>query len=194
VISDLIERAAAALAAGELVVVPTDTVYGLAALPTDRDAIERIYAAKGRPEAKPIPVLGASLADLESVVTFDESARNLGERHWPGPLTLVLARAAGFTADLGGTGAKGVAVRVPNCAPALSLLKRTGPLAVTSANRSGEAPATTVKEARSALGEWVSVFIDGGRCAGEPSTVISLVGEPRILRDGPIAISGRLGI
>jgi L-threonylcarbamoyladenylate synthase len=192
--SSEIEAAAVALRAGKLVVLPTDTVYGLGALPNVHAAIERIYLAKGRPESKPIPVLGASLDDLRSVAVFGERPRALADRHWPGPLTLVLPRAEGFTADLGGDQPEGVAVRVPACDPALALLRQVGPLAVTSANRSGEAPATTVAEARAVLDEWADAFIDGGRCDGEPSTVISLLGEPTVLRPGPVSLSLRLGI
>jgi L-threonylcarbamoyladenylate synthase len=188
VTSDEIERAAAALRDGKLVVLPTDTVYGIGALPGTSDAIKMIYRAKGRPATKPIAVLGASIGDLRRVAAFDDRARSLAEQHWPGPLTLVLPRAPGFSADLGGGGSQGVAVRVPASKPALELLGLAGPTAVTSANRSGEAPAQTVEQARAELGEWVDVFVDGGLCAGEPSTVISLLGELEVLRPGPISI------
>jgi L-threonylcarbamoyladenylate synthase len=185
VTSDL-DRAVAALEAGAIVVIPTDTVYGVAALPRVSGAIEAIFTAKGRPTDKPLPVLGASAADLATVVDFDERAHDLVRRFWPGPLTLVLPRARGFDVDLGGTGSAGVGVRVPAHDRALDLLARTGPLAVTSANKSGDAPATTVEEARRALGDAVEVAIDGGQCSGSPSTVLSLVDASQIVRSGPL--------
>jgi L-threonylcarbamoyladenylate synthase len=181
-----LDRAVAALESGSIVVVPTDTVYGIAALPRIARAIEAIFEAKGRPEDKPLPVLGASVADLAAIVEFDDRAQKLARRFWPGPLTLVLPRAPGFEADLGGTGATSVGVRVPAFDLALTLLGRTGPLAVTSANKSGEAPATTAEAARRALGDAVEVVIDGGRRGGVPSTVLSLVDEPAIIRRGPL--------
>ena len=181
------ERAEEALRAGRLVVIPTDTVYGVAALP---GVAEDLFAAKGRPEDKAIPVLGARAADLESIAEFDERATRIAARFWPGPLTLVLPRAPGFTVDLGGIDAETVAVRVPAHDVALELLDRSGPLAVTSANRSGEPAATTVHHARAALGDAVAVYVDAGECGGAPSTVASLVGELRLLRPGPVDEEG----
>jgi L-threonylcarbamoyladenylate synthase len=185
-VADAIELAAAALREGRLVVLPTDTVYGIGAMPAAPEAIAAMYSAKGRPLAKPIPVLAAAPGHLAGVVVVDDRVAALGERFWPGPLTLVLERAPGFTADLGGAGARGVAVRVPGHDLALMLLERAGPLAVSSANSSGEAPATTVEAARDALGDRVAVYLDGGRCDGRPSTVLSLIGPPRVLRPGPV--------
>ena len=184
-----LEEALAALGAGQAIVLPTDTVYGVGALPDRPAAIAAIFAAKGRPEDKALPVLGADLAALEAVGTFDDSAALLAQRFWPGPLTLVLRRAPGFTYDLGGTDAATIAVRVPAYAPTLDLLRASGPLAVTSANRSGEAPAATVDDARTALGHAIGVFIDGGRVGGAPSTVVSLVEEPVVLRQGALSAS-----
>ena len=181
-----LEEAAAALERGELVVIPTDTVYGLAAHLGHPDAIAAIFEAKGRPPEKPIPVLGASLAQLSGVASFDERARKLAARFWPGPLTLILPRADGFTTDLGGNETRTVGVRVPKEPRVLELLGMTGPLAVTSANRSGEAEATSLEEARTALGDSVAAYVDGGRCVGTPSTIVYLAGERRLLREGLI--------
>jgi L-threonylcarbamoyladenylate synthase len=181
-----VEEAVAALRAGALVVIPTDTVYGVAALPRSPGGIAALFAAKGRPESKPVPVLGAGKQDLYSVGALDPRAEALADRFWPGPLTLVIPRAPGFDVDLGGGDQDTVAVRVPASEVARALLAASGPLAVTSANRSGEAPATTVAEARAALGDAVSVFLDGGPCGGEASTVLSAVGEPQVLREGPV--------
>jgi tRNA threonylcarbamoyl adenosine modification protein (Sua5/YciO/YrdC/YwlC family) len=168
------------------VVLPTDTVYGIGALPRLPRAIDSVFRAKGRPEDKPLPVLGASAIDLAAVVEFDERAHDIAGRFWPGPLTLVLPRSQEFEVDLGGVAGAGVGVRVPACELALDLLGRVGPLAVTSANRSGEEPATTADEARRALSDAVEVVLDGGKRAGVPSTVLSLVDEPKIIRRGPL--------
>lgn len=180
-----LEAARAALGAGALAVIPTDTVYGLAADPAIPGAVDGIFRVKQRSRSRPIPVLGADRRQLESVVVFDERADRLAERFWPGPLTLILPRAPGFVADLGGDG-RSVAVRVPKEPRAIQLLKETGPLAVTSANRSGEPPVPTIDDARATFGNDVAVYLDGGRCAGIPSTLVFLAGERRVLREGKI--------
>jgi L-threonylcarbamoyladenylate synthase len=201
---DEIRRAREELDAGRLVVIPTDTVYGIAARPDDPAAIAAVFAVKERPSDKPLPILAATPSDLDQIALLGDLARRAA-RHWPGPLTLVVPRAPGFDLDLGGApgggaesrggraesrggGAEsqGVAVRVPACEVALELLRASGPLAVTSANLSGDRPATTVSEARAALGAKVRAYLDGGVCAGRPSTVVSLVGDIELLRAGPI--------
>lgn len=182
-----IERALRALDAGEPIVIPTDTVYGLAVRPELSEAVKRIFEVKERPDERALPVLGADRRMLEKVVRFDDTARRLTEAFWPGPLTLVLPRADGFDHLLGGTDDGTVAVRVPALTPTLELLARTGPLAVTSANRSGAPPAVTVEEARAALGDQIEVFIDGGRVGGAPSTVIGLMPEPVVFREGALS-------
>lgn len=180
-------EAVQALDRGDVIVMPTDTVYGLAARPDIAGAVEAIFAIKRRADDQPLPVLGADLTALGGVVRFDERARALGRRFWPGPLTLVLPRADSFPFDLGDDCSDTVAVRIPALEPALELLTATGPLAVTSANRSGAPPATTAEEARAALGDEVDVFIDAGRVGGAPSTVLDLVGGERILRQGALS-------
>jgi tRNA threonylcarbamoyl adenosine modification protein (Sua5/YciO/YrdC/YwlC family) len=182
----VVDEAIIALRMGKLVVIPTDTVYGVAARPEMPDAVASLFGAKGRPEDKAIPVLGASLVDLEKVVVFNDAARKLAARYWPGPVTVILPRADGFAADLGGSRKETIAVRVPKEPRAIELLRRTGPLAVTSANPSGATEATTVAEARAALGSSVAVYIDGGRCSALPSTIVFLAGERRVLRAGAI--------
>lgn len=181
-----LEETADVLLSGGLAVIPTDTVYGVAAHLDRPDAIASIFAVKGRPPEKPLPVLGASVAQLAAVADFDDRARKLAARFWPGPLTMILPRAEGFATDLGGDETRTVGVRVPKEPRTLELLTSVGPLAVTSANRSGDAEATTIEQARAALGDGVSAYLDGGRCVGAPSTIVFLVGERRLLREGPI--------
>jgi tRNA threonylcarbamoyl adenosine modification protein (Sua5/YciO/YrdC/YwlC family) len=179
---------AAALRHGAVAILPTDTVYGVGALP---DEARRVFELKRRPLEKALPVLGADVDDLRRVGELDDVALALAERAWPGPLTLVVPRAAGFTADLGGTDAGTVAVRVPQHPLALEVLRLTGPLAVTSANISGEAPATTCAAAREL---WPGTpCLDGGVCDGRPSTVVTVVGEPKVLREGELPAREVLG-
>ena len=181
-----LDAALHALETEDLVVIPTDTVYGIAAALTPA-AIGKVFAVKGRPRDKPLPVLGASLVQLERVSAVDDRARRLAEAYWPGPLTLVLPRSSGFEVDLGRSGDASVAIRVPDHPLARMVLERWGPLAVTSANLSGKAPATTVDEARAWLGDRVTTYLDGGRCeTTEPSTVLSLTDGPDLVRAGPI--------
>ena len=183
----MLERAVEELQGGSVVVVPTDTVYGLAALPEDPAAVQWVFELKRRPDHKSLPVLAADPRALETVVEIGPSARALAERFWPGPLTLVLPRATGFDHDLGAGSASTVAVRVPAHEVALSLLELTGPLAVTSANLSGEPPATTTQEARAAFGDAIPLYLEGGTCSGGASTVVSFDEGLSILRPGPIS-------
>ena len=185
--SDEFEAASAAVRRGRLVVLPTDTIYGIGALPRSHGGVAGLFEAKGRPMDNPIPVLAANAEDLHDVVVFDERARAIAAVLWPGPLSLVLPRRPDWPYDLGGN-EETIAVRVTRNDVARQLLERTGPLAVTSANLSGEPPATTVEEARSALGERVAVYLDGGPCSDEPSSVVSLVGEVRLLREGSVSL------
>ncbi|MDP9234070.1 MAG: L-threonylcarbamoyladenylate synthase [Actinomycetota bacterium] len=184
-----IDDALEALRAGRPIVMPTDTVYGIAALFDAPGAVAAVFAAKNRPFDRPLPVLGDGVAALRKVATFDARAEALAERFWPGPLTVVLPRAAGFDVDLGGDATDSVAVRVPRHDIALELLRRSGPLAVSSANRSDEAPALTLDGARDALGGTVACYVDGGRLSGRPSTIVSLMGELSPIRDGEVAFA-----
>jgi L-threonylcarbamoyladenylate synthase len=176
-----------ALEAGRAVVVPTDTVYGVAIMPGIPGAVHELFRIKGRPENRPVALLGTSARSFAGMAVFDDRARRLAERFWPGPLTMVLPRAPGFDLSLGSGRADGVGVRVPDCDVALDLLGLAGPLAVTSANKSGQPPATTVEDARASLGDEVDVFVHGGTCSGAPSTVVSIRREVHIVRSGPIA-------
>lgn len=183
-----VHNAVDVLRAGGVVVLPTDTVYGLAAEVNHPEAIGRLFEIKGRPRDKALPVLAATLEDVRKVAVLSDVAIRAAADFWPGSLTLVLRRAPGFAVDLGGPRDSTVAVRIPDCAVTLRILEQTGPLAVTSANRSGLPPALDAKQARSAVGDVVDAIVDAGASRGTPSTVISLVGEPRVLRAG--ALSG----
>ena len=175
-----------ALLSGEVVVMPTDTVYGLACLPSLSSAVSRVFDLKGRPEDKGLPILGANSEILADVAAFDGRSVDLARRFWPGPLTLVLPRADGFTYFLGEDSSASVAVRVPQDEVALELLSAAGPLAVTSANLSGHPPATTVEEAEAIFGSDVSAYVDGGESRGVPSTIVSLLGDLVVLREGGV--------
>jgi len=187
-----VRAAAAALADGEVVAVPTDTVYGLAVDPTQPEAVHRLFALKGRPSDVPLPVLVASSEQVGVVAgELGPAARSLGERYWPGPLTLVVPRRPGFTVDLGGpASARGtVGVRRPDQPVVVALCELLGPLAVTSANRHGAAPATTAEEVVEAFAgaDQPTVVLDGGVCRGVPSTVVECRGPAsRCLREGAL--------
>jgi len=181
-----LEAARRALEAGDAVVFPTDTVYGLGARP---DAARRLFEIKGRPRDLTLPVLAAGVADARGVARFDGRAEALAASFWPGGLTIVLPRAASSAGWDLGEQRETVGVRVPDSEVARSLLSMTGPLAVTSANPSGEPTPATCEEVRAALGEGVAVYVCAGAApGGTPSTVVDLSGEPRILRAGPIPI------
>ncbi|MDQ3879208.1 MAG: L-threonylcarbamoyladenylate synthase [Actinomycetota bacterium] len=184
--SKIIDAALAALDDRRCIVMPTDTVYGIAARPEHPEAIALVFALKGRPDDKPLPVLGGGIADLTRIARFDDRALRVASRWWPGPLTLVLPRASGFEHDLGGGPDASVAVRIPSHPLARELLDASGPLAVTSANRSGEEPAADVSSAREIFGDEIPVYLDGGAAHGRASTVLDLTDVPRVLRVGAI--------
>jgi len=185
-----IVEAATSVRKGDLVVMPTDTVYGLAADAFSPPAVAGLLAAKGRGRQMPPPVLvGTVRAATALVEGLNEFGKDLIEEFWPGGLTLVLRANRNLLWDLGDT--KGtVAVRMPLNELALDLLKETGPLAVSSANRSGAPPATTAAAAEEQLGDAVAVYLDGGPCPGDvPSTIVDLTGPiPRLLRPGVISV------
>lgn len=179
-----VEEAAGAIERGAIAIIPTDTVYGIGARP---EVATAIFELKGRSRDKALPVLGSDAGRLGGIAELDGDARALAEKHWPGPLTLVVRRKTAFTADLGGTNPHTIAVRVPAHPVARDLLERTGPLAVTSANVSGEPPATTYEQACALAHELIC--LDGGTCDGVPSTVLSLVGAPAVLRRGSLDLT-----
>lgn len=183
-----IAAAADALAAGELVVIPTDTVYGLAAHVGHPSAIEKIFTVKRRGRDVAIPVLVESLEEAEVIAQLDDRSRLIGNHFWPGSLTIVVPRKDSFQADLGGDG-RSVGLRVPNDDFCLRLIRRTGPLAATSANPSGEGTPLGAATIVEIFGDDVAVYVDGGARGGNPSTVVSLVNGPELLREGSVGWS-----
>lgn len=187
---DAIATAVELLQRGGIVAMPTDTVYGIGALLTDAAAIERLYAVKGREHTKSIAVLLAGAEQLPQVTQGASSAAlRLAARFWPGALTLVVPRLASLPSVLSQTDTVGV--RVPNHPLALQLLTASGPLAVTSANLSGQPDALTAQDVLGQLDGRIDLVLDGGPTPGAvPSTVVDTIASPpRILRAGPISES-----
>jgi L-threonylcarbamoyladenylate synthase len=187
---DGLVAAVSAVQEGQLVVLPTDTVYGVGADAFNPVAVAALLAAKGRGRNMPPPVLVGSVraaaALTESLGAFGQ---DLIDEFWPGPLTLVFRASSTLLWDLGDTVGT-VAVRMPLHPVALDLLRRTGPMAVSSANRHSLPAATTAEEAETQLGDAVAVYLDGGPCADNvPSTILDLTGTvPRMLRAGALSV------
>lgn len=187
---DGIAAAALAVQRGRLVVLPTDTVYGVGADAFDHKAVRRLLAAKGRGRDMPPPVLVSAPTTLDALaVGVPAAARTLVEALWPGPLTVVCKQQPSLQWDLGDTRGT-VAVRMPDHEVALELLERTGPLAVSSANLTGREAATDADRAEEMLGESVEVLLDGGPTPGSvPSTIVDCTGDSvRVLRLGAVPV------
>jgi tRNA threonylcarbamoyl adenosine modification protein (Sua5/YciO/YrdC/YwlC family) len=182
-----LEPVIAALGAGGVVGVPTDTVYGIACRPDDPAALARVYALKRRPEEMEVGLLAATAAQLEPLVVMPVSARRLAAAFWPGGLSLVLAATPGSGLAVPRSGTT-LMVRVPGHALLRELLGRTGPLAVTSANRHGEPACTTAAEVAERLAGELDAVLDGGPGDGRGSTIIDCTEDPpRVLRAGPVS-------
>ncbi len=182
-----------ALAKGELVVMPTDTVYGVAADAFIPEAVAKLLAAKGRGRQSPPPVLMPNAATIDALANaVPDKVRELTAKFWPGGLTIILDAQPSLAWDLGETEGT-VALRVPAHPLALELLAETGPLAVSSANLTGEPAATTAEGALEQLGARVQVYLDGGPSGSTASTIIDATalargsGRVRILRDGAVS-------
>jgi len=178
--------ARAAISRGELVVLPTDTVYGVAADAFSPAAVQRLLDAKGRTRQSPPPVLIPNIQNLDALAqSVPDAVRTLVDVFWPGALTIILPAASSLAWDLGDT--KGtVALRMPANSLALELLAETGPLAVSSANLTGEPAATLAVEAQRMLGDSVTVYLDGGRGGTVASTIVDATGL--VLPDGILTI------
>jgi len=185
-----LDDAIAALRAGELVVFPTETFYGVAADAYSRVALERLVRLKGRDASKPIALIAA-----DSQMAFalgsrvPQAARKLAEAFWPGPLTLVIPARDGLAGEL--VGADGVGVRVSSHPIARELSRGLGrPITATSANLAGQPPATSLSDARAALGGKVKVFVEGGLAHAGPASTVLMVprsGRCRVIREGVIS-------
>ena len=182
-----IDAAAKALVAGQIVGIPTDTVYGLAADVLHTDAADRLFTVKRRPRKLDLPVLVADIEQALGLATgVPDTARTLMERWWPGALTIVVPRRPDLGVDLGDDEAT-IGLRCPDHPIPVALCRAVGPLATTSANLHGDDTATTAAEVRAAFGDAVAIVLDGGTCAGSPSTVVDCTGhEVKLLRDGRI--------
>ncbi len=186
---DGLAAAALAIRRGELVVMPTDTVYGVGCDAFDPDAVTRLLDAKRRGRDMPIPVLISAVTTLDALTNaVPEWARVLVDKFWPGPLTLVCMQQASLQWDLGDSRGT-VAVRMPESDVTLELIQRTGPLAVSSANTSGSPPATNAELATEMLGDFVEVVLDAGETSGDQaSTIVDCTGDrPHVLREGVLS-------
>ena len=183
--SQQLDDAVALLAAGGVAAVATDTVFGLVCDPCNADAVEQVYALKNRPEGLELTLLLARATDATDLVSWTPEANRLAEHLWPGPLSVVLP--VGTRRLVIPRRGETLSLRVPDHPTLRRLLRETGPLASTSANRHGTAPATSADSVREQFGDEVPVVLDGGHASGVASTIIDCsVTPPRVLREGPI--------
>ncbi|MBM3694602.1 MAG: threonylcarbamoyl-AMP synthase [Actinobacteria bacterium] len=184
-------QAVAALRKGAVVGLPTDTVYGLGADPFSAEAVASLFALKGRPAVKPIPILTASVEHAARLGVIEGAALEAARAYWPGALTVVVPRVPGLPEWVGDPEGDSVGIRVPDHPAALALLTASGPLAVTSANRSGEVPAVDAAGARAMFGARVAAYLPGPGGGLAPSTVVDFTGPaPRVVRSGPVVWGG----
>lgn len=185
----MIEEALAAILTGQVVGVPTDTVYGLGVDPFNPEAVARLFDLKGRPEHKPVGVLVATLDQALEIGDLPSPAVELARLHWPGALTLVVTPKVIMADWVGDQQRRTIGIRVPDHDLARELLTSSGPLAVTSANLSGGSETMDDRQARDIFGDGVAVYLEGVAPGGEASTVIDVTGsEPTVIREGPIDI------
>lgn len=185
----MIAAAVEAVGAAKVVGLPTDTVYGVGADPLSEVAVNRLYELKGRPKNRPVGLLVASEEQAMSIGVIDGEVAELAHLHWPGALTLVVTPKVVLADWVGDKVLRTVGIRVPDHPTALDLLSQTGPLAVTSANRSGSPETMNDAEAREVFGDEVAVYLSGVSPGGEASTVVDATGRRLVvLRPGPVAI------
>lgn len=185
----MIDDAVAAVFAGEVVGLPTDTVYGVGVDPFNPDAVERLFELKGRPAHKPVGVLVATVDQAKEIGQLTEGAAALAGEHWPGALTLIVTPKVVLSDWVGDRQRHTVGLRVPDHPLARELIESAGPLAVTSANRSGGEETMNDREARDVFGDRVAVYLEGNAPGGQASTVVDATGpELTVLRKGPVDI------
>ena len=184
---DSVTRCALLIKSGEILVFPTDTIYGIGCDPYNDRAVERIFAIKGRDEKKPLPVLAYSTADAEKIVSLGDAGRVLAKKYWPGVLTIVAPIADKKISRRVTAAGSSLAVRVPANECVLSLLKRCKYLVGTSANPSGEGPGKSAQEVLNSSLKGYDALLDGGPVEkGIESTIVDITARPKVLREGTI--------
>jgi len=184
---EAVARCALLIKSGEILVFPTDTIYGIGCDPYNDRAVERIFAIKGRDEKKPLPVLAYSTADVEKIVSLGDAGRVLAKKYWPGVLTIVAPIADKKISRRVTAAGSSLAVRVPANECVLSLLKRCKYLVGTSANPSGEGPGKSAQEVLNSSLKGYDALLDGGPVEnGIESTIVDITGRPKVLREGTI--------
>lgn len=184
-----IEAAVETVRAGLVVGLPTDTVYGIGVDPLNESAVARLFALKGRPEHKPVGLLVGTIDQARMIAEIKGEAEELAVAHWPGALTLVVTPRVILANWVGDAQQRTVGIRVPDHPVALELLEACGPLAVTSANRSGGVEARDDGDARAIFGDEVAFYLPGFAPGGEASTVVDATGAHlTVLRQGPITL------
>lgn len=185
----MIEAAVAAIRDGQIVGMPTDTVYGVGVDPQNPEAVELLFDLKGRPAGKPVGLLAATTEQVSEIAVLEGRGRELARLHWPGALTLVVQPKVVMADWVGETQTRTIGVRVPDHPVAREFLRATGPLAVTSANRSGGDETLDAEAARDLFGDSVAVYLPGVCPGGSASTVVDATGEwLDVLREGPVRI------
>jgi L-threonylcarbamoyladenylate synthase len=181
---EILDRATAAIGKGDLIVYPTDTLYGLGANVFNVTSIEKVYDVKQRPRHIPLSIMVSSLSMMEEIGTVNEKTKEIIKKFLPGPLTVVIPK-KNVVPDI--IAKDKIAVRIPNNQIALHLATLSGPITATSANIHGGRNPTTINIAKGQLGETVSVYIDSGRLPGKPSTILEINGKNlKVLREGAI--------
>lgn len=185
----MIDAALRAILDGQVIGLPTDTVYGIGADPFNERAVDRLFDLKGRPSDKPVGVLAASLPQAAEIGEIHGVAADLAAEHWPGALTLIVTPKVVLADWVGHRQRRTLGIRVPDHPTAIELLELTGPLAVTSANESGQAETLNDRQARDIFGDEVAVYLSGDAPGGEASTVLDCTGpELSVIRQGPVSI------
>lgn len=184
-----LEPAIDAVRSGKVIGLPTDTVYGLGIDPTNDAAVARLFEMKGRPVGKPVGLLVASIEQADSVGEIKGVARDMAASFWPGALTLIVVPKIILSDWVGDTQRRTIGIRVPDLSITRDLLQETGPLAVTSANRSGEPEAISDTDARRVFGDEVAWYVDGTSPGGVASTVVDATSDPPVvLREGAVRL------